>query len=327
MCLPSLLTGCVVKELRRMVKDTRSVQKAEKCNALKSLQATSLAGTRAGSSRPSTSHSADYVKQRFGNYTLLREIGRGGYSTIYLGAHTYLGTYAALKLVNLFFTGRDDLHAFQFEARLLAHLNHRHIVRALDFGLEDGTPFLAMTYAPGGTIEQRFPARTSFPLHAVLPAVKQVASALQYVHNQGLVHCDVKPANVLIGPQDEIWLGDFGIAITRDGHQSLGPFIVRGTAGYLAPEQIEGHPHPASDQYALAVMVYQWLCGGLPFQGTPLRMCLHHLSTPPPRLRDRVATVPGTVERVVMKALAKDPSRRFTHVLEFSRALERASRK
>jgi serine/threonine protein kinase len=263
--------------------------------------------------------------QQIGNYTLLRQIGRGGYASIYLGMHTYLGTRAALKLVNLYKTSRDDLQSFQFEARLLAHLRHRHIVRALDFGWEGGTPYLVMAYAPGGTLRQRFPARVPLPLGAVLPAVMQIASALQYAHNHRLIHCDVKPANVLLGPHNEIWLGDFGIAITTKGKRPCDPGVVKGTAEYLAPEQISGHPLPASDQYALGVMVYQWLCGELPFQGTTLHMCLHHLSTPPPRLRDRAPSISRPVESVVMKAMTKDPSRRFAHVLEFARALERAS--
>lgn len=276
-------------------------------------------------SNESTYLRASLEGQQIGDYTLLRQIGRGGYASIYLGMHTYLGTRAALKLVNLHYTSHDDLLSFQFEARLLAHLRHRHIVRALDFGWEEGTPYLVMAYAPGGTLRQRFPAGVPLPLDAVLPAVMQIASALQYAHNHRLIHCDVKPANVLLGPHNEIWLGDFGIAITTTDNRPCDPGLVRGTAEYLAPEQISGHPLPASDQYALAVMVYQWLCGELPFQGTVLHMCLHHLSTPPPRLRDRTSAISRPVESVVMKAMTKDPSRRFAHVLEFAQALERAS--
>jgi len=264
---------------------------------------------------------------KVGNYMLLRELGRGGYAHVYLAEHLYLKHQVALKLLNLSLIQHEDLVRFQFEARLLAQLRHRHIVRALDFGWEGDTPFLAMDYAPGGIIQQAFQRDVPQSLFRVLPVVLQVASALQYAHNHHVIHCDVKPENILLGPCGEIWLADFGIATTatcipetRYGRQEI-----RGTSRYIAPEQLRGTPLPASDQYALAVMVYEWLCGAPPFGGSEIAVCVQHVTAPPPRLRARIPSILPAVERVVLKALEKDPHQRFAHVLEFAFALKQAS--
>ena len=261
-----------------------------------------------------------------GNYLLLRELGRGGYAQVYLAEHLYLKHRVALKLLNLSLTQHEDIARFQFEARLLAQLRHRHIVRALDFGWKRATPFLAMDYAPGGTLQQAFQQGTQQSISRVLPVVLQVARALQYVHNHQVIHCDVKPENILIGPCGEIWLADFGIATTRASlpGKQYGKQQIRGTVRYMAPEQMQGSLLPASDQYALAVMTYQWLCGEPPFRGSGISVCVQHVSTLPQPLRERVPSISAGVERVVLKALEKDPRQRFAHVLEFASALKRA---
>jgi serine/threonine protein kinase len=286
------------------------------------------AGSAAPTAAAATRSEAPLNGQQLGHYTVIRQLGQGGYASIYLGVHHYLNTQVALKLLNLFLASDEDVKRFQMEARILAHLRHRHIVRVLDFGVERSTPFLAMEYAPGGDLQQYFPRGIALPISTILPVVLQIASALQYVHNQGLIHCDVKPENMLLGPLHEVWLSDFGIALTATdaSNKQFRMHELQGSANYMAPEQISGSPFPASDQYALAVMVYQWLCGQYLFQGTGLQVCLQHLSTPPPRLRDRVPSIPRAVERVVLKALSKDPYQRFAHVQEFAHALKLASR-
>ena len=125
----------------------------------------------------------------------------------------------------------------------------------------------------------------------------------------------------------EVWLADFGIATTIGSlpRTSYGRQAIRGTVRYMTPEQIQGTPLPASDQYALAVLVYEWLCGGPPFSGTDIAVCFQHLSAPPPRLRERVPSISPTVERIILKAMEKDPGQRFAHVLEFASALKKAS--
>ena len=268
-------------------------------------------------------------RKQVGNYLLLRELGRGGHAHVYLAEHVYLKHLVALKLLNPSLGQHEDVARFQFEARLLAQLRHRHIVRALDFSRDGDTPFLAMDYAPGGTVEQAFRQGMPQPISRILPIVLAVARALQCTHNHRVIHCDVKPENILLGPCGEVWLADFGIATTANSIPATryGKRQIRGTVRYMAPEQIHGYPLPASDQYALAVMVYQWLCGEPPFCGSEIAVCVQHISAPPPSLRERVPSISPAVERVVLKALEKDPQQRFAHVLEFAIALKQASRK
>lgn len=263
-----------------------------------------------------------------GNYLLLHELGLGGYAQVYLAEHLYLQSRVALKLLNRSFVHHEEVQHFLFEARILARLRHQHIVRALDFGWERGIPFLVMEYAPRGTLQQAFPLGIALPISSILPAVLQIANALQYVHNHGVIHCDVKPENVLLGPRNQVWLSDFGIAttVTSASRTRYGRQEVPGTACYLAPERIHGCPLPASDQYALAVMVYQWLCGACPFEGSALEVCVQHVSTMPPRLRDRAPSISPAVERVVLKALSKEPQERFADMQEFALALKQASK-
>jgi serine/threonine protein kinase len=265
--------------------------------------------------------------QPLGHYTLIRQIGQGGYASIYLGVHRYLNTYVALKLVNHVLASDEDVKRFQLEARILAMLRHKHIVRVFDFGVARSTPYLVLEYAPGGDLQQHFPQGRVHHIHALLPIVMQVANGLQYVHNHGLIHCDVKPENMLLGPKGQVWLCDFGIAVSASSvrKKQFKRHELHGSAYYMAPEQINENPGLSSDQYALAAVVYQWLCGQPLFEGTALQICLHHLSTPPARLRDRVASISPHVERVVLKALSKDPSQRFAHIQEFAYALKQAS--
>ena len=262
-----------------------------------------------------------------GNYVLLRELGRGGYANVYLAEHLFFKTRVALKLLKDSIAGHEEIRHFQFEAHLLANLRHRYIVRALEFGWKDDNPFLAMEYAPRGTLQMSFSQEVPRPLASLLPAVLQTARALQYLHNHRVIHCDVKPENLLLGQHNEIWLADFGIATTistAPGRRYNGR-EVKGTARYMAPEQIQGTPLPASDQYALAVMVYEWLCGQPPFDGSALGICAQHVSTPPPGLREHVPSISSAIERVVLKALEKDPHKRYAHVLEFASAIKQAN--
>src|SRR6266566_787303 len=184
--------------------------------------------------------------EQVGNYLLLHELGRGGYAQVYLAEHLYLKQLVALKLLKLSLNQHEDLVRFQFEARLLAQLQHRHIVRALNFDWEVDRPFLAMDYAPGGTIQQIFQQGAPQPLFRILPVVLQIARALQYAHNHHVIHCDVKPENILLGPRNEVWLADFGIATTMGSlpRTSYGRQAIRGTVRYMAPEQIQGTPLP-----------------------------------------------------------------------------------
>src|SRR2546425_5857830 len=141
---------------------------------------------------------AERVGQQLGNYRLVRLLGRGGFAEVYLGEHVYLKTQAAIKVLHTPLAN-DDMEGFLTEARSIARLKHPHIVRVLEFGVEDGTPFLVTTYAPNGSLRQRHPKGTLLALASVVSYVKQAATALQYAHDQKLLHRDIKPENMLLG--------------------------------------------------------------------------------------------------------------------------------
>ncbi len=265
--------------------------------------------------------------QQLGNYRLLRLLGQGGFAAVYLGEHIHLNSHAAVKLLHMRLPN-EDAQQFVREAQTLAHLSHPHIVRILDFAIQDGTPFLVMEYAPGGTLRSLHPKATRVPLETVVSYVTQVASALQYAHDQRLIHRDVKPENMLLGSRSEVLLSDFGLAMLAP-HSSAGSTEamerpLAGTSPYLAPEQLHGRPRPSSDQYALGVVVYEWLCGAPPFHGSPFEIAMQHLSLPPPPLRERLPDLSPAIEEVVLRAFAKEPGQRFASVQDVAAALQRA---
>src|SRR5215471_66683 len=150
--------------------------------------------------------------QQLGNYRLLRLLGEGGQASVYLGEHIYLKSQGAIKVRKAVMAEKEQT-VFLQEAQTLVRLAHPHIVRVLDFAVQDGVPFLVMEYAPHGTLRQRHPKGTRLPVEVILPYVKQVASALQYTHDQGLIHRDVKPGNMLLNSQDQVLLSDFGLVM------------------------------------------------------------------------------------------------------------------
>ena len=267
----------------------------------------------------------DRVGRQLGNYRLIRFLGQGGFAEVYLGEHIYLETQAAIKVLHTQLAS-DDIEQFRGEARTIARLIHPHIVRVLEFGVEGTTPFLVMDYAPNGTLRQRYPKGTRIPLTSVVSYVTQIAAALQYAHNQRLIHRDIKPENLLVGRNNEILLSDFGIALVTQSSRYQSTRDMAGTIAYMAPEQIEAHPRPASDQYSLGIVVYEWLSGDRPFHGSFTEIAIKHTLVPPPSLREKVPTLSTDVEQVVMTALAKDPKQRFGSVQAFATALEQASR-
>jgi serine/threonine protein kinase len=206
---------------------------------------------------------ADRIGQQLGNYRLTHLLGRGGFAEVYLGKHVRLKTRAAIKVLHAHLAEAEVVH-FQQEAETIARLTHPHIVRVLDYDVAEGVPFLVMDYAPNGTLRQRFPKGSQQAPGALLPYVRQVAEALHYAHDQQLIHRDVKPENMLLGERNQVLLSDFGIALIVQSSRSQPTEELAGTLAYMAPEQIRGHPRPESDQYSLAVVLYEWLSGEHP---------------------------------------------------------------
>jgi predicted ATPase/DNA-binding CsgD family transcriptional regulator/tRNA A-37 threonylcarbamoyl transferase component Bud32/Tfp pilus assembly protein PilF len=268
---------------------------------------------------------ADRVGQQFGNYRLVALLGQGGYAEVYLGQHLRLKQHAAIKVLHAHLTGTEAEH-FQQEAQTISTLVHASIIRVFDYDVQEGMPFLVMDYAPNGSLRTRYPKGSLVSLPQIISFVKQVTEALQYAHDQKFIHRDVKPENMLLGRREEVLLSDFGIAAVAHSSGSLSTQEAVGTLSYMAPEQIEGRPRVASDQYALGCVVYEWLCGSRPFEGSPTEVLVQQLSIPPAPLREKVATIAPGVEQVVLRALAKDPKERFASVQDFATALEEANR-
>jgi serine/threonine protein kinase len=268
----------------------------------------------------------DRIGQQLGNYRLVNLLGQGGYAEVYLGQHVRFKQQAAIKVLHAHLSEQEAEH-FQQEAETIATLAHPGIIRVLDFDVQDGVPFLVIDYAPGGTLRRRYPKGNLVPLPVIVSTVKQVADALHYAHEQKFIHRDVKPENMLLGRREEVLLSDFGIATIAHSTSSLGVGSegASGTLAYMAPEQIEGHPRAASDQYALGIVVYEWVCGERPFEGSASEVMAQHLSVPPVPLHERRPTISAEVEQVVLRALSKDPKARFASVADFSAALEQAS--
>lgn len=264
------------------------------------------------------------LEQTLGHYRLVRLLGQGGFAEVYLGEHIHLATQVAVKVLHTRLADEDVL-AFKREAQTVARLLHPNIVRVLDFGVEGAIPYLVMDYAPDGTLRHAFPKGSRVPLHLVVSFTKQVAEALQYAHSQRLIHRDIKPENMLLGRNREVLLSDFGIALVQQSSRSNSTQNIAGTVAYMAPEQIQAHPCAASDQYSLGVVVYEWLCGSRPFQGSYTEIAIKHSMVPPPLPRTYAPDIPLPVEQVVMRALQKDPQQRFADVRTFALTLEQAA--
>lgn len=263
------------------------------------------------------------VNQQIGNYRLTHLLGKGGYAEVYLGTHLLLKRQAAIKILLMALTPADR-DAFLLEGQAMARLRHPHILPVLDAGDFNGTLYLVMEYAPKGSLLDRHPPGSRLTLATIMPYVYQVADALDYAHKERLIHRDIKPGNLLIGAQSQVLVSDFGVAVfqsTLTNPQQQ----VAGTVAYMAPEQIEGRAQPASDQYSLAAVVYEWLTGEWVFQGNVGELISHHLYMAPPSLRDKLPDLPRAVEQVIHKALSKEPTSRYKSVGEFAQALDQAT--
>jgi serine/threonine protein kinase len=344
---------------------------------------------------------SNYLGKQVGSYRVVDCLGSGGFADVYLGEHIYLKTQSAIKMLHIQLSKRA-LQNFLNEAKIIARLEHPNIIHVFDYGVQEGSPFLVMNYAPNGNLRQRYPRGTRLPLEQIIPYIQQAASALDYAHQLNLIHRDVKPANMLIGQQQQLLLSDFGLALAITGsdsqpginssisssdlesdsnmpnsssdsqskipaanstsdlesdssmpnssadsqpkrttlasdsalEQSMSMIVsdsspqpkisTAGTIPYMAPEQLLGKACYASDQYALGIIAYEWICGEYPFTGSFMKIASQHVLAMPPSLNARVPNLPQEVEQVVFKALAKDPTQRFATVSDFAQALQLA---
>ncbi len=266
----------------------------------------------------------DRLGQQVGEYRLVDKLGGGGFGTVYLAEHVHEQTQAAVKVLDIRLSKTGDFKDFINEVRTIL-FRHPHIVPLLDFGISrDDLPYLVMEYAPEGTLRDRHPKGVRVPLPTIVSYVDQLASALQYAHDQRVIHRDVKPENILVRADGTLLVSDFGIAKLLEQSVLLSVPTQAGTPVYMAPEQHLGYPCFASDQYALAVVIYEWICGVRPFQGTTVGLAVQHMNTPPQPLRKHLPWLAEDIEHIILKALAKAPEDRFERIQDFADALHKA---
>ena len=255
----------------------------------------------------------DLTGRTLGRYRLETLLGRGGMADVWRATDTKLARTVAVKVIHATYA-QDPQFAERFlrEARVVASLEHPNILPVYDFGDEGGIPFLVMPHLAGGTLRDRLHGSPS-PLGVAASWIRQLADALDAAHAAGILHRDVKPANVLLGRDDRLFLADFGIAKmveTMTGLTATG--VVVGTPVYMAPEQAQGQPaSPATDRYSLAVVAYEILAGRPPFEGdNPLSLMHQHVSTQAPALSTKVGGLPAGLDTVLDRALSKNAAER-----------------
>ncbi len=259
--------------------------------------------------------SDEVIAETFANrFRILETIGRGGLGTVYKALDTHFQRLVALKVLR-FSPDAESRQRFLKEADVLARLNHPNIVRVYDAGEAGGLPYLALEYVEGQNLQQIVKEDRRLDAAKAVYIVLQVGKALEYAHSRGVVHRDVKPSNILISTQGQVFLTDFGLAIAPGSATLTGAGTIAGTVGYMSPEQAMGKPLDArSDIFSLGVVLYELWTGRPPFSGVTLVDVLRQIiEQEPPRPRELNPSVPvaPSVEEALRRSLAKQPEQRF----------------
>ncbi|HMK08685.1 MAG TPA: serine/threonine-protein kinase [Anaerolineales bacterium] len=266
------------------------------------------------------------IGRTVGRYRILNQIGQGGMSSVFRAVDLADGRAVAVKVLSPHIAHEEPFQArFEREILLLVQLQHPNIIPILDFGTADGVAFIVMPFMAHGTLHDRLKQGPLDPLQGGR-IVDQLASALTLAHENGVVHRDVKPSNVLMDENDNALLSDFSFARPQDASQNLTGSALIGTPAYMSPEQCRGEPIDArSDQYSFGVLLFQITTGYLPFEGdTPMATALKHVNTPLPLPRQINPNLPEGIERILIRALAKDPALRFDSVAALNQAFQTA---
>src|SRR5215210_3668696 len=258
-----------------------------------------------------------------GRYRVLNRLGSGGMADVYCAEDTQLGRKVAVKLLyRRFAEDSEFVERFRREASSAAGLQHPNIVGVFDRGEWDGTYYIAMEYLKGHTLKQLVREHGAMPPDLAVDITIQVLRAAKFAHKRGVVHRDIKPHNVILDEEGRAKVTDFGIA--RAGASDMTETgSIMGTAQYLSPEQAQGQPvSPRSDLYSIGVMLYELLTGRVPFEAeSPVTIALKHVSEPPIPPAELNPAIPPALEAVVLRALEKEPARRFADADEFAAAL------
>jgi eukaryotic-like serine/threonine-protein kinase len=263
-----------------------------------------------------------------GRYRILRKLGSGGMANVYLAEDQELGRRVAIKILNDRHANDDQfIERFRREAKNAAGLSHPNIVSIYDRGEAEGTYYIAMEFLDGRSLKELIVSRGPAPVSVAIDYARQILAALRFAHRNGIVHRDIKPHNVLVDGEGRLKVTDFGIARAGASQMTEAGSII-GTAQYLSPEQAKGSPvDQTSDLYSVGVVLYELLTGVVPFTGdTPVEIAMKHLSAIPDPPSSHRAEIPRELDKVVMRALAKDPHERYQTAEEMDGDLARVSR-
>lgn len=264
---------------------------------------------------------ATTVKKKIGKYEITGILGRGGMGVVYRAEDRRIGRQVAIKTLTEGFSGEPEmLERFYREAQA-GILQHPNIVIVYDLGDEDGTPFIVMEFVEGEPLDKVIASGRQLHMVDKLSIIEQVCSALGYAHQRGVIHRDIKPANVIVQPDGQAKIVDFGIARVQSSKESgltrTGNVI--GTVHYIAPERLKGQPFDGrSDIFAVGVMLYLLLAGQLPFTGEDMTVLQKLVNEPAPPLKTYLANYPPALDSILDRALAKDPAQRYATAEEFA---------
>jgi serine/threonine protein kinase len=267
--------------------------------------------------------------QHLGAYEVQEQIGRGGIATVHKAYHAATNRYVAVKILSLHLADDPTFNErFDREAKVVANLQHIHILPVFDYGHQEDTPYLVMPLITGGTLSDKI-RHQRLPLEEVARLFRQMASALDYAHQEGLLHRDIKPSNVLMDSSNNALLADFGLTrmLGADQPSKLTQSSVIGTPAYMSPEQGQGQVlDTRSDLYSMGVMLYEMLTGDVPYQAeTPIAVIFKHVTDPLPSVLAVRPDLPSAVEAVLHKAMAKNAADRYGNALEMAEAFEVAA--
>lgn len=263
-------------------------------------------------------------------YLLEERLGTGGMALVYRAKDQMLERNVAIKILRETYLNDPDFQdLFRQEARAAANLSHPNLVTVHDFGLDDGRLFIVMEYVPGTHLKNMLQRRGRLPLEETLDLMIQACAGIGYAHRAGLVHCDIKPHNLLITPDRRLKVTDFGIARALASiHPDEKAEVVWGSPLYFSPEQAAGNaPSPASDVYSLGVILFEALTGQLPFQAdSATELARLHREALPPTPRSLNAAIPEALEQIMIKVLSKEPAARYRTADQLGRVLVTFSR-
>ncbi len=272
----------------------------------------------------------DRKGQLFGEYRLIYLFGRGSFADVYLGQPEGSTSVAAQVAVKIFHTRLTQAGQEQFleEAARLATLEHPHILSIKVFGVQERLPFLIIPFASQGSVGQRHADGVTLPAQTIVTYAGQIAGALQYAHERGIVHGELTPRNILLSEYNQLVVTDFALSsltnISRS-HQEPDLLNISDLITYMAPELLQGSAStPASDQYALALLLYEWLNGRPPFKGSFAEIATQHLFVRPTRLQEHSVMAMPALEEVLLRGLEKDPKRRYASIQAFYEAVREA---